>query len=59
MGYDERGAAAKHTAQGILEETICLGVNSWSRFVQDEDLEEKKKKELNNRRLSVSSIPHR
>lgn len=40
MGDDEGGAAAKCTANGLLDETIRLGVDGCCRLVQDEDLKE-------------------
>lgn len=33
MGDDEGGAAAKRTANGVLDETICLGVDGCCRLV--------------------------
>lgn len=41
MGNDEGGAAAKLTANGLLDETICLSVYGCGRLVQDKDLTKK------------------
>lgn len=39
MGDDEGGAAAKCTANGLLDETICLGVDGCCCLIQNKNLE--------------------
>lgn len=41
MCNDESGATAKRTANGLLDETICLCVNGCRCLVQYEDLKNK------------------
>lgn len=43
VGDDEGGAAAKRTANGLLDEAICLSVDGCCGFVQYKNLREKSK----------------
>lgn len=44
MGDDEGGAAAKCTANGLLDETVCLSVNGCCRLIQYKNLQKRRKK---------------
>lgn len=49
MGDDEGGAAAKRSANGLLDETICLSVDGCCRLVQYKNLQKNSKRYRNNK----------